>query len=171
MKPTSLQEDHRQSAAPRRRSLRGAITRIALVGGIAAVIVSGAVEAIAALVTGTWPSGAAHLLAALLALIFGCSVAVIAALSVLAHGVEGTVNRLSASVHTLSTSVAGAADAAITIEQRRASTADTGGSMPGSQHSRAPHASDALSGLLAGVEQDGDRSREPEQAVLAGSPL
>ena len=171
MKPTRPHEKPRQPAGSRRRSVGGTITRFALTGGIAATIVGATIEALAALVTGTWPSGTAHLLAALLALVIGCIAMVIVALSALVRGVEVTVSRLGASVHTISTSVAGATDAAITLEQQRASTAKSGG-MLGMEgpHSHPPHASHALSGLLNGVEHDGKCSREPEHAVLAGSP-
>ncbi|MGE5333156.1 MAG: hypothetical protein ACM3N4_00520 [Nitrososphaerota archaeon] len=161
MKPTGPRENHRQADAPRRRSRRG-ITRIALAGGIAAVIVGAAVEALAALVTEAWPSsGTVHLVAALLALVIGCIVTALVALRVLVHGVEGTVNRIGASVRTLSTSVAGAAGAAKAIEQQRKPLADTGESRPSSQQTRAQPASNALSGLLAGVESDGARLTEP----------
>lgn len=156
MKPESLHGSDRQSL-PHRHPLRAAIRRIVLAGGIAMVVVGAAVELIAALVTGAWPTGTAHVIAALLALVLGCVVVTAIALGLLAQGVEVSVDRLTANVRALSASVAGAAGTAIAIERQHIPTlpgTDGSNPLPSGQATRMRYTGGVMSGMLAGVEHD-----------------
>ena len=134
-----------------RHPLRRGFRRIVLAGVIAAAIVATAVELIAALVTGAWPTGMADLIAAVLAGAIGCIVAMIVTFGELAHRVDASFVRIAQNVGTIQASTAGAAATVIAAVSRRAATPDSGGSALVSKNSRA---NGVLSGILEGVEHD-----------------
>jgi len=169
MKSKTARGSSRLQAPTRHHPMRWAFTLIVSAGIISAAIVATSVELIATVMTGTWPTGTAHLTAAVLAIVIGCTAAMIIAFGELTHKMDASFIRMAANAGTIQTSTAKVAATVIVAGSRRVASPESGGSALVSQNSRA---NGVLSGLLEGVEHDVEHTTGNDlRRDLADTPI